>query len=300
MSVPLAYLSLVLIWSTTPLAIKWSGEEVGFLFGVTARMAIGLLLSLLIVTLWQKRLPLNRHAIKVYLIVALPLYCTMLLIYWASQYVPSGFIAVVFGLTPIFTSLLATVLLQEKSFTFFRVIGMLFGLWGLFIIFSQGFSFSSDTAYGVAGILLGAFLHSLGTVLYKKVDAQLSVFSANTGGLAIAVLLYLITWIATGNKFPLVIPEYTAVSIIYLGSVGSVFGAALFYYALRQVEASNMALLTVITPVTALFIGQLFNNETIDQHTITGTSLVVLGLILHQWAGGWFKTLKSQAVRIGN
>ena len=299
MSVPLAYLSLILIWSTTPLAIKWSGEEVGFLFGVTARMAIGLILSLLIIALLQKRLPLNRHAIKVYLIVALPLYSTMLLIYWASQYVPSGFIAVVFGLTPIFTGLMAKVLLKEKSFTPFRIIGMLIGLWGLFVIFGQGVYFNSDTEYGVAGILLGVFLHSLGTVLYKKVDTQLSVFSANAGGLTIAVLLYVMTWLATGKQFPLVIPEHAAVSIIYLGSVGSVLGAALFYYALRRVEASRMALLTVITPVTALFVGQLFNNETIDQNTIIGTSLILLGLILYQWAGGWFKTLKRQAVRIG-
>ena len=35
MSVPAAYLGIVLIWGTTPLAIKWSGEGVGYLFGVT-------------------------------------------------------------------------------------------------------------------------------------------------------------------------------------------------------------------------------------------------------------------------
>ena len=31
MSIPVAYLSVVLIWSTTPLAIKWSAEGVGLL-----------------------------------------------------------------------------------------------------------------------------------------------------------------------------------------------------------------------------------------------------------------------------
>ena len=46
MSVPLAYIGVIIIWSTTPLAIKWSGGDAGFLFGVTARMLIGLLFSL--------------------------------------------------------------------------------------------------------------------------------------------------------------------------------------------------------------------------------------------------------------
>ena len=45
MSVPAAYLGIILIWSTTPLAVKWSGEGPGYLFGVTARMVIGALLS---------------------------------------------------------------------------------------------------------------------------------------------------------------------------------------------------------------------------------------------------------------
>ncbi|MET0109749.1 MAG: hypothetical protein ABW084_12685 [Candidatus Thiodiazotropha sp.] len=48
MSVPAAYLGIVLIWGTTPLAIKWSGEGVGYLFGVTGRMVIGVILALLV------------------------------------------------------------------------------------------------------------------------------------------------------------------------------------------------------------------------------------------------------------
>jgi drug/metabolite transporter (DMT)-like permease len=49
MRVLLAYLTLVLMWSTMPLAIKWSGEGPGFLFGVTARMLIGMICVLLLI-----------------------------------------------------------------------------------------------------------------------------------------------------------------------------------------------------------------------------------------------------------
>ena len=33
-----AYLSVVLVWSTTPLAIKWSNSSLNFMAAVTARM----------------------------------------------------------------------------------------------------------------------------------------------------------------------------------------------------------------------------------------------------------------------
>ena len=43
MSVPAAYIGIILIWSTTPLAIQWSGTEVGYLFGITSRMSLGVI-----------------------------------------------------------------------------------------------------------------------------------------------------------------------------------------------------------------------------------------------------------------
>jgi CRISPR/Cas system CMR subunit Cmr4 (Cas7 group RAMP superfamily) len=47
-SVPAACIGVILIWSTTPLAIQWSGDEVGFLFGITSRMVLGMLAGLLL------------------------------------------------------------------------------------------------------------------------------------------------------------------------------------------------------------------------------------------------------------
>ena len=41
MSIPAAFLGVVLIWATTPLAIKWSSEDAGYLFGVASRMVLG-------------------------------------------------------------------------------------------------------------------------------------------------------------------------------------------------------------------------------------------------------------------
>ena len=68
MSVPISYLSVILIWSTTPLAIQWSGNDVGFQFGVAARMTIGLIALLVLLHLMKIELPWHKKARRIYLI----------------------------------------------------------------------------------------------------------------------------------------------------------------------------------------------------------------------------------------
>jgi len=293
MSVPFAYLGIVIVWSTTPLAIKWSGEHVGFLFGITARVLIALVICLSIIAVLRQKLLWDKRARRAYLAVGIPLYMTMLFVYWGAQQIPSGLISVIFGLTPIFTGVVAAIWLGERSFTLSRVMGMSLGLMGLVVIFGYRITLGVEEMLGVGAILVAVFLHSFGTVWMKRVGENVPVFMANTGGLIIAGVLYLITWSVVDGHFPTQIPQYSMASIVYLSLVGSVIGGAMFYYALQRVEANKMALLTLITPVTALLLGQWFNDESIVVETIIGAGLILLGLVFYQWADTLLSRLKK-------
>jgi len=295
-SVPLAYLGVVIVWSTTPLAIKWSGEDVGFLFGVASRMAIGLAVSLLLIALWRKTLPRTKEALHVYLAVGVPLFLAMSSVYWGAQYIPSGLIAVIFGLTPLVTGLMASVWLKEKSFTPFRVLGIAASLYGLALIFKHSLVLGENAHLGILGVFGAVFFHSLGTVWMKKVGNNLNAFTANTGGLIVAVTLYAATWLLLDGGIPLDISDRSVWSIIYLAVFGSVFGAVLFYFALKRVSTDKMALLTLITPVTALLIGRFYNNEILDHTTLMGVVFVLCGLLTYQWASSVFRVLMKMRI----
>jgi len=284
MSVPLSYFGIVIIWTTTPLTIKWSGEDVGFLFGVSMRMIIALVICAAIIMLMRRSFPLDRKSLHAYLAVGLPLYTAMTCVYWGAQYLPSGIIAVLFGLTPLFTALLASVWLSEQSLTPAKIVGMVFGLCGLAVIFHHGVEFGQVMILSMLAVLTAAFMHSLGTVWVKHAAADLPILTMNTGGLVIAVFLYSISWLMFDGSVPEQISEHTVVSIIYLGIVGSVFGAVLFYYALKRVQASTMGLLPLITPVSALLLGQWANDEVVEVNTMIGTALILFGLLVHQWS----------------
>ena len=117
MSVPLAYLGIILIWSTTPLTIQWSTQGVGFALAVFARMLIGVIVAALIIALWRIRFPLHRRACRAYLVGGLALFGGMIFTYWGARYVHSGLISVLFGLSPLAAAILGAVFVGERSLT---------------------------------------------------------------------------------------------------------------------------------------------------------------------------------------
>lgn len=70
-----AYIGVIIIWTTTPLAIQWSSGEYGFIFAVTARMALGLAVLGLVFILMNYELKLHKKAIHVYLLSGVSIFC---------------------------------------------------------------------------------------------------------------------------------------------------------------------------------------------------------------------------------
>lgn len=283
MSVPAAYLGVILIWTTTPLAIKWSGEGPGFLFGVTGRMAIGAALCFALMQVARVRLPLHRVARWTYVAAGLAIYGSMITTYWGAQFIPSGLISVVFGLTPLVTGILAALWLDERSLTPSKFGGMLAGFAGLAVIFGFGLKLGPHARYGLGAVLVATVLHATSAVWVKRLGAQIPALAVTGGGLLFALPLYLATWLAFGGGWPQELPVKAAASIVYLGVFGSVLGFALYFYALRRLDAGRIALITLVTPVTALLLGGALNGERPGAQVWAGTALILAGLVLHQW-----------------
>src|SRR5512139_2684188 len=127
MSIPASYLGVMLIWATTPLAIKWSSEGFDFSFAVFARMLIGMLLCVALLPLLRVAMPRDRRSLIAYAGAGVVLFVALLSTYWAARYVPSGLISVIYGLTPLITAILAAHFLHERSLTPIKVIGMVLG-----------------------------------------------------------------------------------------------------------------------------------------------------------------------------
>jgi drug/metabolite transporter (DMT)-like permease len=263
-----AFLVVIMIWATTPLAIKWSSMGAGFLFAVAARMAIGAFVCMLILMARRSRIRHDSPARKVYLVAGLGIWSSMSCTYWGSQHIPSGLLSVIFGLTPVFTGVWATWLLRERVFTPFRILGMGLGILGLLLIFREGLGYRQDY-----------LLQSFSAVWIKRINAGVSGFETTTGGLLVALPFFLLSWWIVDGSLPSQMEARVAWSILYLGIFGSVIGFMLYFTLIHVWPANRVALITLVTPVIALMIGHLFNAESIGLYEWAGAAVILAALL---------------------
>lgn len=286
MPIPLACFSIILIWSTTPLAIQWSTQGAGFALAVLLRMMIGLLVVSLVVVGARIGLPLHARARRAYLIGGLGTFGAMTLTYWGSRYLHSGLVSVLWGLSPLMTGLLAALVLGEKSLTPLKIGGTLLGIGGLALIFLQGDSLGGAHALaGLLALLLAVLIHNGVMLWLQQVGDDSPPLATTLGSLAVAVPLFALSWWLSDGQLPSQLPGRSSGAIVYLGVFGSVIAGALYYYVIKHLHASRVSLITLITPVLALLLGNLLNGEDISPRLWAGAGTILLGLLIHQWDG---------------
>jgi len=283
-----AYAAVVLIWSTTPLTIQWSSTEVNFLFGVASRMVIGVTLLLALHLILRKRIRRDRKALSMYLAGGLSLWIAMSGVYWGAQYIPSGWISVLFGTTPIVTGLFAMLWLHENVFTSLKLLGLITGIFGLVIMFFSGSLQTDASVLGIILILVSVITHGSSAVWIKRINAGLDGMTATTGSLLVATPLFVLNWWLLDGVWPTSIPIKSAAAILYLGVFGSVIGFTLYYFLLRSVSPNRLALITLITPILALMLGQWVNQEVVTTNVWFGSGVILLGLALYEWGDEMF------------
>ncbi|WP_076419007.1 DMT family transporter [Colwellia sp. UCD-KL20] len=291
MSVPAAYFAVVLIWSTTPLGITWSSETVNPTLAVLARMVIAVVLGWLILKVSKIELPLNRQAFKLYGYSTIGIFGGMSFAYIAAQYISSGLISLIFGLAPILSGILAQKILNEPKFSKTKKFALLFAMVGLAIVcydkvFAQTDALSSDSYLGIAAVLCAVFFFSISGVLVKSVDIKINALASTVGSLVFSIPFFVAVWLIFDGTLPINTWETKSLlAILYLGVFGSLIGFIAYYYVLQKLDASTVALITMITPVIAICFGALLNNETVTDNLIIGASFVMGGLALYQWGG---------------
>lgn len=277
-----AYLGVILIWSTTPLGIVWSGQGVHYTFPLFARMAIGLAVCLLWLAFTRTRFPLNMQSRQSYLIAGISIWSSMMCTYWGARFIPSGLISVVYGLSPIVTGLFAWLWLHEDAFSPLKIAGMLLGIAGLALVFDGSMQLGANAHWGIAALLCSVMLQAWGLVAVKRIQADIPAVAQTTGALFVTVPLAGLS-LALLGEWPGQMSTRAALATVYLGIFGSVAGFSLYYFLIRHISAGRVALTTLITPVTALLLGMALNGERLTFNVAAGSALILLGLGVYEW-----------------
>lgn len=284
MQVSIAYLAVLLIWSTTPLGIVWSSETINPTMAVLMRMLIAVVLGSLIIFIRKIELPWHKQAIRLYSFSALGIFGGMAFTYLAARYLSSGVLSLVFGLAPVLSAILARRILDEPKITVVRKLSMLLSFIGLALVCADNFSLKGDSIYGLIFVLAAVFLFSLSAVLVKSISLAIHPLSTTVGALTLSLPLFIINWLLLDGSLDTSDWQVRSIwATIYLGVFGSLIGFFAYFFVLQKLTASTVALITLVTPIIALSLGSVLNDEVISNKILLGAFLVILGLALYHW-----------------
>jgi drug/metabolite transporter (DMT)-like permease len=296
MSIPAAYTAVIIVWATTPLGVVWSGETVHPVLAALMRMLMAAALGVFLLKWRGIHFPWHKQARRLYALSCIGVFGGMFCTYLAARYLSSGVVSVMYGLTPIFSGLLAAFLLKDQHFGVRQWLATLISLSGLALVCSSNMVISDYRA--ILLLLLGVVLFSMSAVMVKREshldgDAEIHPFAVALGAIVMSIPAYGLAWLIMehGDLHTEQWGMRSILAIIYLAVFGSLVGFFSYFYVLRHLAATTVALITLITPVFAVAMGHLFNREALEPTLIYGGLLVIVGLIVYFWGGKRVKPL---------
>ena len=273
------YALLVLIWSSTWVAIKIGLEDAPALLGAGIRFAAAGVLLLAFAAARRRSLKTDR--VLAITLGLLPFAFCYGLVYWGEQYIPSGLTAVLFGVMPLYTAILAALLLQDEPLRARLLAGVALALAGLALAFVESLELGSEdrAAIGAVAVLLSPLGAALGNVAIKRRAAGLDAIVLN-GWAMLAGGALLLAGSAVSEDWGDAVWGANAIgSILYLAVVGSAVAFVVLTILLREMSAQASSFIALMIPFGALVFGALLYDEAITGRAVAGAALVVAGLL---------------------
>ncbi|KMU98546.1 EamA family transporter [Acinetobacter schindleri] len=277
------YALLVLIWAATPLAIVWSVAEVHPMWVLIIRYFGASLIALALLKIMRDPLPFDAVSMKSYLAGSLNLIGAQLFIYLAANYLTSGLMALIFGLSPLIAGLIGHVILKTHKLVWLQWLGMAVAVSGLTFVFADSAE-SNVNPWGVVLMVISMISYISSIFWVKQINAPLKPMSQATGSLMISAVgsLALVPFI--WQHFPTQMPSTNAIiGFIFTMILSSIVAMLCYFWLIRRLAASTVSLSNVMTPVIALVLGATLNNEYISSNAFVGIVIVMFGIVMYFW-----------------
>ena len=195
----------------------------------------------------------------------------------------SGVVGALSGLTPIFSYILALMLITDEKASAGKILGVAMGFFGVVLIARPfGADISATNITGVFYTLVGSFSVGTSFVYVKKYVLPLNIPASAliTYQLGISILILLL--ITDLNNISSIWSDgYVAMGLIVgLGVLGTGVAYILYYFIIEKLGAVAASSVAYIPPVVALAIGVIFVGEKIVFWEYLGTALILGGVIL--------------------
>jgi drug/metabolite transporter (DMT)-like permease len=204
------------------------------------------------------------------------------LIVWGQTQIASGVAAILNASTPVFAVILAHFLTADEPMTARRLGGVLLGLGGVAAmvggsavealggeVLAKLAVLGAATSYAVAGIY-GRRFRAMGV----------APMATATGQVAMSSLILIPLALVADRPWTLAAPSAAAVgSLAGIAAISTALAYVIYFRLLASAGATNLLLVTLLVPVTAILLGVAFLGEVLMPRHMAGMALIAAGLI---------------------
>lgn len=270
------FVSLAMIWGSSFLFIAIGLDA--FHPGLVTLLRVGLGAAFLALIPKTRAIKIDREdRFKVGLIAAIWVAIPFTLFPIAQQWIDSAVAGMLNGATPIFTALLATVLLRALPGPL-QIAGLVVGFVGILAIALPSAGTGATAAIGVILVVLATVCYAVSLNLVTPLQQKYGSLPLMARILSLATLL-----VAPFGLVGLGSSTFSWASLLAVAAIG-VLGTGLAFILMGtlagSVGATRASFITYLIPVVALVLGVVFRDEAISPVAVSGVLLVIIGAVL--------------------
>ena len=195
----------------------------------------------------------------------------------AQQWVDSSIAGMLNGATPIFTAIIASILLRALPGRL-QIGGLLIGFAGMAAIALSTSSGGTSAAIGVALILLATIGYGASTNIVAPLHQAYGSLNVMSRVLNLGFLLVTPFGIYGLTQSSFSWPSLLAV--LAVGALGTGLAFVMMGNLSGRVGPTRSSFITYLIPVVALILGVVFRDEVVTAVAVVGSALVILGAFL--------------------
>jgi drug/metabolite transporter (DMT)-like permease len=268
------------IWGGSFLFIKVIVDETGPLEVATRRLFLGALAIAAYVAFARRRLTLTPRLLgRIAVLAVVANVVPFFLISWGEQHIESGTASVLNATVPIFTAVVAAVVLDEEHFTRARLVGLLLGFVGVATLAgTESLDVTDSSVSGQLAIVGAAFSYGIGAVYVRSLLRENDAVALTAIQIPLAFVISAAVMLAATGA-----PDYSlsleaVASLLALGTLGTGIGYIAFVWLIDHMGSVRASLVTYVVPVLGLILGWLVLDESIGVNTLAGFFLIIAGV----------------------
>ena len=281
------FIALCLIWGSTWYFIKISlNAGMPPFFGVGFRFFLSGLLFFLIIAFQKKSIPLSKQAMKLYLSFGLLNFALSYgITYWATQYIYSSISSILWGLFPLFTSVMAHFMLsgdENEKLTTNKLLALFLGFIGMvFIGSNQSIDLQSQSFFAILVLVGAIIIAAWPSVLYKKHNDVVGPYQMNAVCQTLTgVIMLSLSYLLKEDLTVMIWDNQLIFASVYLVIFGGVISWGIYFWLYQHLSVTQVTYVAIFPPIVAIILGWIFLNEVLSAKEIIGTAFILGSSVL--------------------